>query len=135
MLKIKRKLKSSKSTQTWYNFHLHQYHSFEPIFGSFGLDEKFIKIEAKQSWNRWYWCKCKLYQVWVDLEDLSFHSIFSITLRFHDRLASIFMNFSSSPKDPKMGWNERYRCKCMYVAQSLDGFWGLDFLNVFFKHW
>ena len=51
MLKIVWKLKSSKSTQTWYNLHLHQYLSFEPNFGSFGLDEKFIKLEAKQSWN------------------------------------------------------------------------------------
>ena len=48
MLKIVWKLKSSKSTQTWYNLHLHQYLSFEPNFGSFGLDEKFVKLEAPE---------------------------------------------------------------------------------------
>ena len=42
------KFKSSKSTQTWYNLDLHQYLSYEPNFDSFGLDEKFIKIEAKR---------------------------------------------------------------------------------------
>ena len=51
MLKIVWKLKSSKSTQTWYNLHLHQYLSFEPNFGSFGLDENFVKLEAKRSWK------------------------------------------------------------------------------------
>ena len=39
---------SYRYTLTWYNLHLHQYLAFEPNFGSFGLDEKFIKIEARR---------------------------------------------------------------------------------------
>ena len=34
------------------NLHLHQHLSFEPNFDSFRLDERFVKIEAKQSRNR-----------------------------------------------------------------------------------
>ena len=56
----------------------------------------------------------------MDLEDLSFHLIFSITLRFHDRLASILMKFSSSPNDPKLGSNERYWCKCKLYQVWVD---------------
>ena len=76
--------------------------------------------DPKMGSNEWYWCKCKLYQVSVDLEDLSFHLIFSITLHFHDRLASILMNFSSSPNDPKLGSNERYWCKCKLYQVWVD---------------
>ena len=76
--------------------------------------------DSKLGSNERYWSKCKLYQVWVDLEDLSFQTIFSITLRFHDCLASILTNFSSSPNESKLGSNERYWSKCKLYQVWVD---------------
>ena len=76
--------------------------------------------DPKLGSNEWYWCKCKLYQVWEDLEDLSFQTFYSITLQFHDRLASNLTKFSSSPNDPKLGSNERYWCKCKLYQVWVD---------------
>ena len=96
MLKIIQKLKSSKSTQTWYNLDLHQYLSFEPNFGSFRLDEKLVKIEAKRSWNwsmmlkiEWKLKSSKptqtLYNLQMDAIDDIF-AIFQWTLFLHQKL-------------------------------------------------
>ena len=65
---------------------------------------KLIVLHGVWKSQKRYWCKCKLYQVWVDLEDLSFQTFFSITLRFHDCLASNFDEFFIEPKWSKIGF-------------------------------
>ena len=121
MLKIIQKLKTSKSTQTWYNLHLHQCLSFEPNFESFGLDEKLVKIEAKQSWKRsvmlkivWKLKSSKSTQTWYNLhlhQYLSFEPNFEsfVMLKIIWKLKSF--KFSFYPSKRSEFWHYVDLCK------------------------